>query len=172
MLKLQIISKFGFSIKKFDYSVWYSRSKIFILLLFLNKSYFYSLTICLQTKHLLLSSRSAPQVLHVLPSFPPYLKEIFFLGKVLILVESCNWKIKAKHMLSGKGIDTVWVVPFFVPTFTKRMTSLCKWSGCRPGNKSLLICMFCCMLFLRFPLGISSPLFGDLIDSSLISNNI
>lgn len=42
--------------------------------------------------------------------------------------------MKAKHMLSGKEIDTVCMraLPFFVPTFSKRVMSLC--SGCRLGN--------------------------------------
>lgn len=59
---------------------------------------------------------------------------LFFLGSIVTPVKSYNCKMKAKHMLSGKEIDTVCMraLPFFVPTFSKRVTSLC--SGCRVGN--------------------------------------
>lgn len=57
-------------------------------------------------------------------------------------------------MLSGKEIDTVYmrVWGFFVPTFTERMISLCKRSGCSLGNKSLVIYIFCLFIY-RFCFG-------------------
>jgi len=57
-------------------------------------------------------------------------------------------------MLSGKETDTVYMrgLPFFAPTFAKRVTSLCKWSGCRLGNKSLVMYVFC-LLICRFCFG-------------------
>lgn len=150
---MQIISKFGFSTKSFIILFdTYSRSKIFISLLFLNESKLYSLTIWFETKHLLISSRSSPQFLHVL-SFPPYFRERnFLLRKITYFSRKIKLKNKSKTYVEWEGNRYSTDAAFFIPTFTKRMTSLCKWSGCRLGNKSLVICMFCLFIY-RFCFG-------------------
>lgn len=63
-------------------------------------------------------------------------KEIFFVGKLLILVERYNWKIKAKHMLSGKGIDTVQMLPFLSPHLQKEWQAFA--SGVDVGSETNL----------------------------------